>query len=191
MSPRRTVDEAERSLEANRAELEVALSNLRASAARATDVKAHADEYVAQAREHVQSGGDEVVAGALAIGFVTGGGVSGTLNMPFMLVRVALGRPASRSRLEAAMRQDRYSKQVGRALAAVASADRQMRSRRARVWRLVRPTPRRLFMLGTASGGAFMAMVDEETPQNLQTETRALLDTVSSELGKRIEAVGK
>ncbi|MHB8657319.1 MAG: hypothetical protein ACYC91_05095 [Solirubrobacteraceae bacterium] len=89
------------------------------------------------------------------------------------------------------MRHDRYSKQVGRALAGVAAADRQMRSPKARLWRLIRPTRRRLVMLGSAGGGLFMAMTDEATRNTVETEIRALLEAIGGELSRRIDAIGK
>jgi len=168
----------------------LALADLHRSAKHATDARGHADRYVALARHRMQLGGDESTAAALGIGFVISGGLSGADQMPFKLIRMILGRPSSRSRLEAAMRHDKYRRQVGRALAAVAAADGQMRSRRAGLWRLVQPTPRRLFLLGSAGGGVFMAVTDEETRHNVETEARALLETLGAELSKRIDAVG-
>jgi hypothetical protein len=191
MSSRQTVEAAQRSLEISRSELESALADLRFSARRASDIRAHAKRYTADARARVQSDSTGLVAGAIATGFVAGGGVSGTVHMPLKFVRLALGRPSSRSRLEAAMRQDRYSKQVGRALAAVAAADRQMRSPRVRLRRAIRPTPRRLFLLGSAGGGLFMAISDDETRQTVQTEARALAETIGTTLSKRINQSGQ
>lgn len=87
------------------------------------------------------------------------------------------------------MRQDRYSKQVGRALAGVAAADRHMRNPGARLWRAIRPTPRRVFLLGSAGGGLFMAMADDDTRQTV-TEARALAQTITTEVSKRLDQVG-
>ncbi|MGI8712112.1 MAG: hypothetical protein ACR2NR_02810 [Solirubrobacteraceae bacterium] len=190
MSSRQTVEEVQRSLEVSRGELESALADLRVSAGRASDIRGHAQRYSADLRGRLKSDSPGLVMGAVASGFVVGGGVSGTVHMPFKFLRVLLGRPWSRSRLEAAMRQDRYSKQVGRALAGVAAADRHMRSPRARLWRLIRPSPRRLFLLGSAGGGLFMAMADDETRQTVQTEARALAETLGNEVSKRIEQSG-
>ncbi len=191
VSLQRTVEAVERSLEASREELASALADVRAGAAQRGDVRSRAERYVAEVRERVLTHSDDFVPGALVVGFVGGGGVSGTLHMPVKLARVAVGRPSSRSGLESVLKQAKYSKQVGRALAGVAAADRQIRSPRARLWRLIRPTPRRLVLLGSAGGGAFMAMTDDETRKTIETETRALLETVGAELTKRLETVGK
>ena len=210
MSPQRTVADVERSLEASRAELASALGDLRAGIARASDVRGqaerhatearerleqlgrdHAERYATQARARIESIGrsDELARGALAVGFVVGGGVSGALYVPVKLTRVAIGLPPSANRMERAMRQDKYSKQVGRAIAGIAAADRQMRSRRARLWRLVRPTPRRILMLGSLGGGLFVSIADEETRTTILTETRALLEAIGGEVTKRLDAI--
>jgi hypothetical protein len=65
MSPSRTPDEIRRSIEANRAELGVAVEKLRTEIARATD-------WRSQLRKHRR----EVLIGAAVAGFVLGGGIA-------------------------------------------------------------------------------------------------------------------
>jgi hypothetical protein len=215
MTPRRTVQEVERSLDASRSELESALADLRVSARQISDIRGQAERYkeeyteryTAQARAYVEERRDRLttqaqarvrsdgpklaVGGAAVSGFIFAGGVSGTVNIPFKLAGGLLGHPMSGSRLEAGMRQDRSTKQISRALVAVAAADRHMRSRRARLWRAIRPTPRRVFLIASAGGGAFVAMADDETVKTVQTEARALAETIGGELAKRIDQIGK
>jgi len=102
---------------------------------------------------------DEPATGALAAGFVAGGGIGGTLGMPLKLVRVATGYPKSPSRMEASRMFNNSNKDLGRALAAIASADSQMRGRTGLLGLLL-PTPRKVLMVG----GAYMALnsVDPE-----------------------------
>ncbi|HEX4109312.1 MAG TPA: hypothetical protein VHX88_14340 [Solirubrobacteraceae bacterium] len=111
----------------------------------------------------------QVNGGLVMAGFVIGGGVGGLLAAPGRLVDLLMsvvtlplrlvGLPFSGSgRGEVVVvrtREDRYSRQLGRALAGVASADRQLRSGRRR--RLVRNV-RRLAMLGGAAGGVVVAL---------------------------------
>jgi len=102
---------------------------------------------------------DEPVTGAVAAGFIAGGGVGGALGMPLKLVRVATGYPKSRSRMEAPRMFNNSNKELGRALAAIASADSQLRGR-GPLLSLLLPTPRKVLVLG----GAYMALnsVDPE-----------------------------
>jgi hypothetical protein len=65
MSAPRSPEEIRRSIEANRAELGVALERLRGEVARATDWRAHL-------RRHKR----EVLIGAAVAGFVLGGGIA-------------------------------------------------------------------------------------------------------------------
>ena len=65
MSAARTPEEIRRSIEANRAELAVAVDTLRGEVAKATDWKA-------QLRTHKR----EVIIGAAVTGFVLGGGIA-------------------------------------------------------------------------------------------------------------------
>jgi hypothetical protein len=101
---------------------------------------------------------DDPVTGALATGFVAGGGIGGTLGLPLKLVRVATGYPRSSSRMEARMFNS-SNKELGRALAAIASADRQLRGRSGLLG-LLMPTPRKVLLFG----GTYMALnsVDPE-----------------------------
>jgi hypothetical protein len=101
---------------------------------------------------------DDPVTGALAAGFVAGGGVGGLLGMPLKLVRVVTGYPKSSSRMEASGMFNSSNKDLGRALAAIASADHQMR--RGGILSFLFPTPRKVLLVG----GAYMALqsVDAE-----------------------------
>jgi hypothetical protein len=65
MSPSRTPDDIRRSIEANRAELGVAVEKLRTEITRATD-------WRSQLRKHRR----EVLIGAAVAGFVLGGGIA-------------------------------------------------------------------------------------------------------------------
>jgi hypothetical protein len=105
--------------------------------------------------------GDGLVTGPFAVGFVAGGGVGGTLGMPFKLVRVAVRRLILRSRMEAPrMKIDKSNKELGNALAAIASADGQIRRRRGRLIRLFFPSFRKVLVLGSA-GAAYLALNNE------------------------------
>jgi hypothetical protein len=66
MSAPRTPEEIRRSIEANRAELGLAVERLRGEVTRATD-------WRAQLRRHQR----EVVIAAAVVGFVVGGGIAG------------------------------------------------------------------------------------------------------------------
>jgi hypothetical protein len=102
---------------------------------------------------------EEPATGALIAGFVAGGGVGGTLGVPSKLVRVATGYPKTPSRMEAARMFNSSNKELGRALAVIASADRQMRGRGGLLG-LLMPTPRKVML----AGGAYYALnsVDPE-----------------------------
>ncbi len=190
MSPTRTTTEVERELETSRIELVFAIEDLRASVREASDFRRRAESYRDQVAARVARDGDDLLVVAAASGFVAGGGVQGLARVPAKLVRVVFGYPSSRSRLERAMKEDGYSRQLGRSLAAVASADRHMRSRRYQVWRAVRPTPRRLLMIASAAGSAYVSKLDEDTRRRLEGEARALLQDLSAELARRIDAIG-
>lgn len=190
MSPARTTAEVEHALESSRTELVFAIEELRASVREASDLRGRAESYRDQLAARVQRDGDDLLALAAASGFVAGGGVRGLARLPGRLVTVVFGYPSARSRLERAMREDGYSRQLGRSLAAVASADRHMRSRRHRVWRALRPTPRRLVMIASAAGSAYMSRLDEDTRRRLESDARALIQDLSAELAKRIDAIG-
>jgi hypothetical protein len=183
------VAEAERALAQTRSELEFALTQLRVSARHATDLRRRAALCSAQIRAGAQRREGTLLAGALAVGFAAGGGPSGLLRAPFAVLRAALGRRPRSATLRREMREDRYTKQLGRSLAALASADRHMRSRRSRLWQAVRPTPRKLVMLTSAGVGAFRALADESTTRKAQAQARRALAALTSEIGKRIDAV--
>src|SRR5580658_7119141 len=101
--------------------------------------------------------GDGLVTTPFAVGFVAGGGLGGILGIPFKLVRVVVLRPIFGSRMEAPrVRIDRNSKELGRALAALASADRRLRRRRGIIG-LFLPSFRKLVVLGGA-GAAYLAV---------------------------------
>ena len=70
MSAQRTPEEIRRSIEANRAELGLAVENLRGEIVKATD-------WRSQLKEHKR----EVIIGAAVAGFVLGGGIAGVLGL--------------------------------------------------------------------------------------------------------------
>jgi len=101
--------------------------------------------------------GDGLVTTPFAVGFLASGGVAGALGIPFKLVRVVVLRPIFGRRLEAPrVRVDRKSKDLGRALAALASADRRLRRRRGIIG-LFLPSFRKVVVLGGA-GAAYLAV---------------------------------
>jgi hypothetical protein len=185
-----SVAEAERALEQSRSELALALAQLRVSARHAADVRRRAELRAAEVRAGVKRREGALMAGALGVGFVAGGGPFGLARAPLVVVGAVFGRRSRSANLRRAMREDRYTKQLGRSLAALASADRQMRSRRHRLWQAIRPTPKRLLMLTSAGVGAFRALADESTMRKVQTEARGALEALSSEIGKRIDTIG-
>jgi uncharacterized membrane protein YqjE len=170
MSTRRTIAEVEHSIEANRGELVRALDDLRAGARHATDIRGHVERYVARGRELGERDGEALVG---ALGFVAGGGASGTARLPVKAARIVTGRPRSTSRLEVHMRQDRHSRQLGRALSALAAADGHMRSRRRR-W--IRRLGRGVLLLGSTGPGLAVAMADGERRDALVKKGDELLD---------------
>jgi hypothetical protein len=101
--------------------------------------------------------GDGLVTTPFLVGFLATGGVGGVLAIPFKLVRVVVLRPIFGRRLEAPrVRVDRKSKDLGRALAALASADRRLRRRRGIIG-LFLPSFRKVVVLGGA-GAAYLAV---------------------------------
>jgi hypothetical protein len=101
--------------------------------------------------------GDGLVTTPFAVGFLASGGVAGALAIPFKLIRVVLLRPIFRSRLEAPrVKIDRNSKELGRALAALASADKRLR-RRHSIIGLFLPSFKKVVILGGA-GAAYLAV---------------------------------
>jgi hypothetical protein len=145
---------------------------------------------------------DEPVTGAVAAGFLAGGGVAGTLGMPLKLVRAATGHPKSRSRMEVPGMFNNSNKELGRALAAIANADSQMRGRSGLLGLLL-PTPRKVLVLG----GAYMALTSvdpellgpvgtalekakEKVPvEDILMMVTPVLDAVKEQLATRIDAI--
>lgn len=70
MSAQRTPEEIRRSIEANRAELGLAVENLRGEIVKATD-------WRSQLKEHKR----EVIIGAAVAGFVLGGGIAAVTGL--------------------------------------------------------------------------------------------------------------
>ena len=145
---------------------------------------------------------DEPVTGALAVGFVAGGGVGGTLGIPLKLVRVATGYPKSRSRMEAPRMFNNSNKELGRALAAIASADSQLRGRSGLLGLLL-PTPRKVLMVAGAYAafnsvdpellgpvGPAIEKAKERIPVgDLVMMVAPAIDAVKEQLATRIDAV--
>jgi hypothetical protein len=179
--------QVESSLARNRAELASAIEDLRSSGREATDVRARVDRYTAEARDQLRQQADALVEResdrltglALALGFLGGGGVGGTARLPWKVVRVALGRPTSRSLMEVNhMRSDRHTRQLGRALVAVAAADRQLRGRRGRSAGRIVGLLRRLSVIGTAGAGIAYVLSEDEYRDALAKLGDDLLDRV-------------
>lgn len=100
---------------------------------------------------------EEIKRGAAATGFVTAGGVVLPRRRRNKRTIVVRGR---------AMRVDRTSKQLGRAVAGMAAADTTLRHGRLRkAGRRVFKTGRRLALLGTVGGGVAYAATDEAQRQ--------------------------
>jgi len=99
--------------------------------------------------------GDGLVTTPFLVGFVASGGVGGALGIPFKLIRVAL-RPIFGSRMEARVRITRNSKDLGRALAALAVADKRLARRRSIIG-LFLPSFKKVVVLGGA-GAAYLAL---------------------------------
>jgi hypothetical protein len=101
--------------------------------------------------------GDGLVTTPFAVGFLASGGVGGALGIPFKLIRVVLLRPIFGSRMEAPkVKIDRNSKELGRALAALAAADKRLRRRRSIIG-LFLPSFKKVVVLGGA-GAAYLAV---------------------------------
>ncbi|MGI8904526.1 MAG: hypothetical protein ACR2IP_12955 [Solirubrobacteraceae bacterium] len=212
----RSLDASRRELESAVADLRTGLARVTDVKAFRDQYVGMARQRVELVQGEIQTGvKSEVVvlaAGGLVIGFVVGGGVSGLLGLPIKLivvvlrvpigvvrgvlrvpvklVRTTLRRPSSRTRLEAAMRQNRSSRQVGRALAVLAAADGQMRGGLGRGGGgLLRSKVVRLVVLGGAGAGVLMATTDEDTRANLQKEALALFAKGRDELAGVIDQV--
>jgi hypothetical protein len=100
--------------------------------------------------------GDGLVTTPFLVGFAASGGVAGALGIPFKLVRVVVLRPILGSRLETRVRITRNSRDLGRALAALAVADRRLRRRRGIIG-LFLPSFKKAVILGGA-GAAYLAV---------------------------------
>lgn len=152
--------------------------------------------------------GDGLVTTPFAVGFVAGGGVGGALGIPFKLVRVVVLRPIFGSRMEAPrVKIDRNSKELGRALAALAAADKRLRRRRGIIG-LFMPSFRKVLLLGGA-GAAYVAvnsngnldhMVEMVAPTiekvretvegtELYTLIAPDIEKVVEQLGERVDAI--
>lgn len=194
----RSIDEVERSLAAHRGELAQAIKDMRrgldqgseqlgeakefletGARARAKEelakLRARAEEEVAKLRERVAGDvdghGDQLALGALGAGFVAGGGVRGAARLPLKFVGI------SSSRSEVVVKRDRHSRQVGRALAAVASADRQVRRPTGVALMLVR----RLALVAPVGAGlAFLMAEDDQIPEQLVEPREKLLELIFS-----------
>jgi hypothetical protein len=101
--------------------------------------------------------GDGLVTTPFLVGFLASGGVGGALGIPFKLIRVVVLRPIFGSRMEAPrVKIDRNSKELGRALAALAAADKRLRRRRGIIG-LFLPSFKKVVVLGSA-GAAYIAL---------------------------------
>lgn len=129
--------------------------------------------------------GDGLVTTPFVLGFLASGGVGGTLSIPFKLVRVVIPRPIFGRRMEVPrVRSNRNSKELGRALAALAAADRRL-TRRPRLLSLLLPSFRKVVLLGGA-GAAYIAWQGQNGNGNGD-----ILETIGPQLGKvraRIES---
>jgi hypothetical protein len=152
--------------------------------------------------------GDAMVTTPFAVGFLVSGGVGGLLAFPFKLVRVVLLRPIFGSRkVVPRVRIDRNSKDLGRALAALASADRRLRRRRGLIG-IFLPSFRKLVVLGGA-GAAYVVVTNNGNPDELleaivpkiekvketveNTELYSLIapdiEKAVAQLGERVDAI--
>jgi hypothetical protein len=127
--------------------------------------------------------GDGLVTTPFLVGFAASGGVAGALGIPFKLIRVVLLRPVFGSRMEARVRIDRNSKDLGRALAALAAADKRLRRRHAIIG-LFLPSFRKAVVLGGA-GAAYLAV----NSQNGNGDILAQIEQLAPKLEKVKETV--
>lgn len=151
---------------------------------------------------------DALVTTPFAVGFLASGGAGGLLAIPFKVVRVVLLRPIFGSRkVVPRVRIDRNSKELGRALAALASADRRLRRRRGLIG-LVLPSFRKLVVLGGAAA-AYAVVTNKGNPDDLleaigptiekvketveNTELYAMIapdiEKAVAQLGERVDAI--
>jgi len=100
--------------------------------------------------------GDNLVIAPFLVGFLASGGLGGVMTIPFKLARVVILRPILGSRMEGRLIFNRNSKELGRALAALASADRRLGRRRGIIG-LFLPSFKKVVLLGGA-GAAYLAV---------------------------------
>lgn len=184
----RSIADVERSLEAHRRELSAAIDDLRRGvdqgAHQLEDVKqdvkqlptaarARLEQEVAARRgqlaKEVTARSDQLAVGAAGAGFVVGGGARGVVKLPLKFIGI------SRSRSEIVVRQDRHSRQVGRALAAVAASDRQLRGRREFPSRKLR---RLALVAPVAAGIAALVSGERNLPPMVIEQREKLLDAL-------------
>ncbi|HEY5319111.1 MAG TPA: hypothetical protein VIJ20_14070 [Solirubrobacteraceae bacterium] len=128
--------------------------------------------------------GDGLVTTPFAVGFLASGGLGGVLAIPFKLIRVVILRPIFRSRMEAPrVKIDRNSKELGRALAALAAADKRLRRRRGIIG-LFLPSFKKVLVLGGA-GAAYVAV----NSQNGNGDIMEQLEQIAPKLEKVKETV--
>ncbi|HWF74149.1 MAG TPA: hypothetical protein VG186_12430 [Solirubrobacteraceae bacterium] len=146
--------------------------------------------------------GDGLVTTPFLVGFLASGGVGGALGIPFKLVRVVVLRPIFGSRTEARVKIDRNSKDLGRALAALAAADKRLRRRRGIIG-LFLPSFRKVVLIGGA-GAAYVAMSSNGNRAELiesiaprldkvreTVESTELYAMIAPDLEKAVEALGE
>jgi hypothetical protein len=151
--------------------------------------------------------GDRLVTTPFAVAFVASGGLGAVLAIPFKLVRVVLLRPIFGSRKVVRVKIDRNSKELGRALAALASADKRLRRRRGLVG-LFLPSFRKVVLVGGA-GAAYVALSSngnrDQLLEAIGPKVEQLRETVEStelytliapdiekavaQLGERVDAI--
>jgi len=178
---RRSIAEVESSIEAHRRELAHAIKDLRGGVEEGTrqitDLKQQATEapgrLITEARSRVDrefaGRGDQLAGAALGAGFVAGGGIGATARLPLRIVGM------SSSRSEVFVRRNRHSRQVGRALAGVAAADRQLRGSRG----LFFTNARRLALLApVAAGIAALIAQEDKLPDALVEPREKLLNRI-------------
>jgi hypothetical protein len=146
--------------------------------------------------------GDGLVTTPFAVGFLASGGVGGAMGIPFKLIRVVVLRPIFGSRMEARVKIDRNSKELGRALAALAVADKKLRRRRGIVG-LFLPSFKKVVLLGGA-GAAYVALstngnraelLDSITPTlekvKETVESSEIYTLIAPDIEKAVEALGE
>jgi hypothetical protein len=146
--------------------------------------------------------GDGLVTTPFAVGFLASGGVGGAMGIPFKLIRVVVLRPIFGSRTEARVKIDRNSKELGRALAALAVADKRLRRRRGIIG-LFLPSFRKIVVLGGA-GAAYVALSTNGNRAELMdsiaptlekvretVESSEIYTLIAPDIEKAVEALGE